>query len=274
MRKNKELKSTYSNVNLIELTDSEPRTDEEREEAIYLAQYGIDWRRDNQYVSKKKFYDVMVKYREDMDKAKSEGKPIPPIPDFGAKAIVAICVNLARRANFHGYSFRGEMISEGIETCLTAFPKFDVTKSQNPFAYFTTTAWYAFIKIIKDERKQSVIRGMVMREFDFDEGSTFQDGDESMRSLYHDYLKQQNTLIEVAEDEDRKRKIRADEKRAKLAEEKAKQPNVKVVKPLDEFFEMGDDEEMEVEEDASYIQNEDDMPEELKKELNEEEQFE
>lgn len=62
---------------------------------------------------------------------------------------------------FYNYSFREEMISDGIENCLLYFDLFDpeyvsedgTIPNKNPFAYFTTIVYYAFIRKINEEEK-------------------------------------------------------------------------------------------------------------------------
>jgi len=50
------------------------------------------------------------------------------------------------------------MISDGIENCLQYIHNFDPDKSQNPFAYFTQIIWYAFLRRIQKEKKQTYIK--------------------------------------------------------------------------------------------------------------------
>jgi hypothetical protein len=50
------------------------------------------------------------------------------------------------------------MISDGIENCLMYFKNFDPEKSKNPFAYFTQIVFYAFIRRILKEKKQTYIK--------------------------------------------------------------------------------------------------------------------
>ena len=50
------------------------------------------------------------------------------------------------------------MISDGIENCLQYIHNFDPEKSKNPFAYFTQIIYYAFIRRIQKEKKQTHIK--------------------------------------------------------------------------------------------------------------------
>lgn len=75
--------------------------------------------------------------------------------DYIGKCIMDICTNLARLANFVGYTYKDEMISDGIENCVKACKNFDPDKSTNAFGYFTQIASWAFIRRIQKEKKQS-----------------------------------------------------------------------------------------------------------------------
>jgi hypothetical protein len=56
------------------------------------------------------------------------------------------------------YSYREEMISDGIENCISYFDNFDPEKSTNPFAYFTQIIYFAFLRRIQREKKQLYIK--------------------------------------------------------------------------------------------------------------------
>jgi hypothetical protein len=50
------------------------------------------------------------------------------------------------------------MMSDGIENCLMYFNNFDPTKSKNPFAYFTQIIYFAFLRRISKEKKQTYVK--------------------------------------------------------------------------------------------------------------------
>ena len=65
--------------------------------------------------------------------------------------------HLSYRPNFINYTYRDDMISDGIENCLQYLDNFDPDKSNNPFAYFTQIIYYAFIRRIQKEKKQTTL---------------------------------------------------------------------------------------------------------------------
>jgi DNA-directed RNA polymerase specialized sigma subunit len=60
---------------------------------------------------------------------------------------------LSHKPNFSGYTYKEDMISDGIENCLLYIDNFDPEKSNNPFAYFTQIIYYAFLRRIAKEKK-------------------------------------------------------------------------------------------------------------------------
>ena len=50
------------------------------------------------------------------------------------------------------------MIGDGIENCLRYVNNFNPEKSNNPFSYFTQIIYYAFIRRIQKEKKQSHVK--------------------------------------------------------------------------------------------------------------------
>lgn len=112
----------------------------------------------NHYINNKKLYKVMIKFRKDANKAKREKVTPPKIPDYVGECFFMICNKLSTRPNFINYTYRDEMVADGIENCVAAAYGFNPRKSDNPFAYFTKIAWNAFIRRIQKEKKQQYIK--------------------------------------------------------------------------------------------------------------------
>ena len=64
-----------------------------------------------------------------------------------------IATHLSYKPNFINYTFREEMISDGVENCLQYIDNFNPDKSKNPFAYFTQIIYFAFLRRIQKEKK-------------------------------------------------------------------------------------------------------------------------
>jgi len=110
------------------------------------------------YINNSDFLKALVDYKEKCDEAKRNNQPDPPIPNYIGECFLKISEHLSRKPNFVSYTFRDEMIADGIENCLMYFRNFDPQKSSNPFAYFTQTVYYAFLRRIMKEKKQLYVK--------------------------------------------------------------------------------------------------------------------
>jgi DNA-directed RNA polymerase specialized sigma subunit len=73
---------------------------------------------------------------------------------------------VGNRANFYRYTYRDDMIAEGVLTCIKYMDNFDPEKSKNPFSYFTTIIYHSFQAFINKEKKQSKIKEKIRRVID------------------------------------------------------------------------------------------------------------
>jgi hypothetical protein len=74
-----------------------------------------------------------------------------------AESINKIAHGLSFSSNFINYTYKDEMIGDAIVKMFTAVKnkKFNVESEHNPFSYFTTIAFHAFINRIKKEKKHT-----------------------------------------------------------------------------------------------------------------------
>lgn len=110
------------------------------------------------YVNNKDFLQALIDYQTLCKEAEECGDPAPQIPEYIGECIFLISTRLATKPNFSGYSYKDDMISDGIENCVQYIHNFNPEKSQNPFAYFTQIIWFAFLRRIQKEKKQMYIR--------------------------------------------------------------------------------------------------------------------
>jgi len=110
------------------------------------------------YVDNKSLYATMVEFKVACKDAEECGEEAPPIPDMVGAALLKIANRLSTKPNFINYTFREEMVSDGIENCINYIGNFDPNKSKNPFAYFTQIIYYAFLRRIQKEKKQLYIK--------------------------------------------------------------------------------------------------------------------
>ena len=147
------------------------------------------------YVNNKEFLAAMVEYKKTVDEAKKVGKQKPPVTDYIGECFLKIANHLSYRPNFINYTFRDDMISDGIENCLQYLDNFNPKTSNNPFAYFTQIIYYAFIRRIQKEKKQITIKQRMIQEANYDD-MTLQPGeDRDFKNQFTEFL-QKNTVID------------------------------------------------------------------------------
>jgi hypothetical protein len=138
----------------------------------------------NHYINNPDFLKALIDYRDACNLSKEQGKDDPPIPNYIGECFYKIADHLSRKPNFISYSFRDEMIGDGIENCLMYFRNFNPDKSNNPFAYFTQIIYYAFLRRIQKEKKQLYVKYKATEQFGIlDEFEMFEDGDGNMRQF-------------------------------------------------------------------------------------------
>ena len=114
------------------------------------------------YVSNKEFLVAMKEYKAKCIEAEKKKKPRPPITDYIGECFLKIANHLSYRPNFINYTYKEDMISDGIENCLQYMRNFNPEKSNNPFAYFTQIIYYAFIRRIQKEKKQQDVKAKLI----------------------------------------------------------------------------------------------------------------
>jgi hypothetical protein len=118
------------------------------------------------YIDNKEFFAAMVEWKKDVIESENSDEKRPPITEYIGKCFLDIAEHLSHRPNFIGYDYREEMIGDAIENCLMYAHNFDPEKSKNPFSYFTQIIYYAFLRRIEKEKKQSFVKLRLMEQLD------------------------------------------------------------------------------------------------------------
>ena len=141
------------------------------------------------YVDNKKFLEAMIEHRDKRERAKEKGKKKPEVTNYIGECFLKIANHLSYRPNFINYTFRDDMISDGIENCLQYMDNFNPDKSKNPFAYFTQIIYYAFIRRIQKEKKQIQIKSKLIANTGVENMmDQLQGDDQQYQSQLLDYL--------------------------------------------------------------------------------------
>ena len=159
------------------------------------------------YVNNKEFLEAMKAYKKGVNKAIREKKEKPPVTNYIGSCFLKIANHLSYRPNFINYTFRDDMVSDGIENCLQYLDNFNPAKSSNPFAYFTQIIYYAFIRRIQKEKKQTTIKHKLIMDSNYDD-VTLQPGDDAeFKNQFREFL-QKNLNMEDTQPKKVEKKVK------------------------------------------------------------------
>lgn len=120
------------------------------------------------YINNKDLYNALVEYQQ------SNKDPKTKSADYIGTAIRSIAMGLSSKPRFNGYSYKEEMIADGIYDCLLYGVNNFNPKYTNPFAYFTEIIKKAFYRKIEKERRQQYLKYKSLEEqFMLDEMDEF-----------------------------------------------------------------------------------------------------
>ena len=134
------------------------------------------------YVDNKVFLQAMKEWKEKCEEAEQTGDEPPQVTNYIGECFLKIANGLSHKPNFMNYTFREDMVSDGIENCLQYIHNFNPDKSNNPFAYFTQIIYYAFIRRIQREKKQTHVKHKLIEKQDYRAFVTME-GDENSYSV-------------------------------------------------------------------------------------------
>ena len=136
------------------------------------------------YISPKEFKESLQKFYDS-----------DVLTDDLAENVKKIAYGLSYNSNFINYTYKDDMISDGIENCLTAVEKFDPERGTNPFAYYTQITFFAFVRRIQKEKKQQATKYKLLENVDIDMILAHSEGNEEFaNSLIEMVRKQVDTI--------------------------------------------------------------------------------
>lgn len=186
---------------------------------------------DTDYVNNKELFEHMKYYIEHLNQAKEEQRDkgilkddmdLPPVPEYIADCIHKICENMSKKSNFFGYTYREDMVLDGVENCLRYIGNFNPEKSSNPFAYFSQIAHFAFIRRIKSEHKETYVKCKMMELAiqKYDKIGDLNPHDTSNFSVSSDMA--YDNIFDFIDDYEEKMKLKKEERKKKNAEKSKK----------------------------------------------------
>lgn len=120
-------------------------------------------KRDDDYIDNKELSQALATHVNNVKAAVEKNIEPPQINDYIAKGILQIANGLSRSSNFANYSYRDDMVMDAVENCVRVVNNFNInaktrTGSPNAFSYFTQICYFAFLRRILKEKKQSDIK--------------------------------------------------------------------------------------------------------------------
>ena len=116
------------------------------------------------YVNNKEFTAAIIEHNSACRLADKKGLEKPKISEYIGECIYKIATRLSTKPNFINYSYRDEMICDGIENCLQYIENFNEEKSNNAYSYITKIIYFAFLRRIQKEKKQQAIKQKAIME--------------------------------------------------------------------------------------------------------------
>lgn len=148
------------------------------------------------YVDNKKFLEALIEHRDKVKHAQEHGLEKPIVSNYLGECFIKIATHLSYKANFINYTFKDDMISDGIENCLTAVDKFDPDKSLNPFAYYTQIIYFAFVRRIQKEKKQQATKYKMLETIDIDQIISQSEDNEDFANQLIEMVRKQSDMVE------------------------------------------------------------------------------
>lgn len=126
------------------------------------------------YVNNKDFSNAVHEYVVEADRCKNEGKEVPCPSDYIGDCFLKICTRQASKYNFNRYTYKDEMILDGIHDCVKGILNFDIEKvtrrgCPNAYGYFSRVSYNAFIRRIEKEKKQQRMKEALISQSTLDD---------------------------------------------------------------------------------------------------------
>jgi hypothetical protein len=159
------------------------------------------------YVNNKEFSLAVVEYVKEANAARNADIEIPKVTDYIATCFMKISEGLSHRPNFVRYTYREEMVMDGVENCLRAIGNYNIetaTRTGNPnaFSYFTQICYFAFIRRITKEKKQQDIKFKFIEKMGIEDFAAMgmDDAGAQETMAYVDTLRQRISQVRTKDD--------------------------------------------------------------------------
>jgi len=156
------------------------------------------------YVNNADFSSAVVAYVTEKNTAIAAGDSAPVVTAYIAECFLKICEGLSHRPNFVRYTYREEMVMDGVENCLRAIGNYKIdtktrTGKPNAFSYFTQIAFFAFLRRLAKEKKEQDIKTRYIESMSADDfilvGDTHNTTAAMAASAYLDEIRNRNGVM-------------------------------------------------------------------------------
>jgi hypothetical protein len=157
------------------------------------------------YVNNRDFSYSVVDYVKACQEADKNEVQRPQVSDYIATCFMKICEGLSHKPNFVRYTYRDEMVMDGVENCLKAIHNYNIdaatrTGKPNAFSYFTQISYFAFIRRIIKEKKQADIKYRFMEQADVEEFMVGIDKNSQVDGAFIDTLRERISTMKYKDD--------------------------------------------------------------------------
>jgi len=135
----------------------------------------VDPKNPKYYLDKTAMNSALKDYKTACQAAESAGVETPGVPEYVGECFLNIAKGLAMKHNFRNYSFVGDMIGDGVMTCLRYVRSYDpdrlnpiTHKPTSALSYFTQCCHFTFLTRIKTEKKQTKVKRALVYSADID----------------------------------------------------------------------------------------------------------
>ena len=144
--------------------------------------------RGEDYVNNKEFSQAIFEHVKGVQSDTEAGREPRQLTRYIGESFLKIANGLSRSPNFMNYSYREDMVMDAVENCIKAVNNFNFdaptrTGNANAFSYFTQISYFAFLRRIAKEKKQSDIKQLLIEKGGIGNFADFGDGDDGSETM-------------------------------------------------------------------------------------------
>lgn len=165
------------------------------------------------YVSNPEFSAAVADFVKFKNSEIAAGREPPQVTDYIAISLMKIANGLSKAPNFAAYTYREDMVMDAVENCLKAISNYRLnaptrTGVPNAFSYFTQISFFAFLRRIGKEKKQTKVKDALIANASLSEFANFGDAAFDGGDTMIERMRQRHdNFFETDEEKPKKRKI-------------------------------------------------------------------